>query len=710
MKKLVFLLLPCIALAQQLKQVDFISCNAILTPQLEARALTGKVIYTFHVKKDIDSIRIDAKNMTFSEVLVNNKNVLYKNNGKQIVLFQGYKKGKNTVTLVYKAQPKQTLYYTGKEESLQIWTQGQGKYSSHWFPSFDDMNEKVLFNITIKLDCTKEYARKFEVVSNGVLKEKKQEINLSTKENYSVFSFEMQHPMASYLLMLAIGNFKYKTEQSATGITLENYFQPKDSAKYDFTFKDSKTIFDFLEKEIGVPYPWQVYRQIPIKDFLYAGMENTSSTLFDQDFVVDESGWNDRNYCNVNAHELAHQWFGDMITAQSGTHHWLQEGFATYYALLAERALFGEDYFYYALYRNSLLLRKEAKTDTIPILSDKASSYSYYQKGAWALHDIRETIGADNFRKVIQNYLKKYQFKNVQTKDFLDEVLAVVPNFDAQKFQKEWLESYQFPSQRAQDLLLKSDFIKKLFEIQEKKNLNLLSKFHFFQDILQSDASYFLKKEIINQLKNVPFDQKESLVMLAMRSNSIEIRQTVAKTITSIQMSFKNEYETLLEDKSYDTQKEAFLNLWKSFPDSRATYLDKAKNWQGKNDKELRILFLVLFLDYYKKDKDFPMYQYYFKELKSYTGPDYESIVRENAIENILYITPYDRDVLKNLVMGTVHHKWQFVKFSKDTIRTLLKKAEYVSLFTKILPELQADEKEQLNKLLLELSTNTLKN
>ena len=135
--------------------------------------------------------------------------------------------------------------------------------------------------------------------------------------------------MSSYLVMLAIGNFLHKTEKSASGIPLENYYKPVDEDKYQYTYKHSTEIFNFLEKEIGVKYPWKVYRQVPVEDFLYAGMENTSSTIFAQDYVVDESGFNDRNYLNVNAHELAHQWFGDLVTAKSGKHHWLQEGFAT---------------------------------------------------------------------------------------------------------------------------------------------------------------------------------------------------------------------------------------------------------------------------------------------------------------------------------------------------------------------------------------------
>ena len=134
----------------------------------------------------------------------------------------------------------------------------------------------------------------------------------------------MQKPMSSYLLVLAIGKFDKKIEFSNSGIPLEMYYRPKDAVKFEPTYRYSKPIFDCLESEIGLKYPWEIYRQIPVRDFLYAGMENTSATLFSSHLIVDSIGFEDRNYTNVNAHELAHQWFGDLVTAESGTHHWLQ--------------------------------------------------------------------------------------------------------------------------------------------------------------------------------------------------------------------------------------------------------------------------------------------------------------------------------------------------------------------------------------------------
>ena len=689
MNKFLFLLLPFFSFAQQTTKIDFIECNASVVPHFETKTIDGTVVYKFQLLSEMDSIRIDAKNMYFSDVAINGTPVNYKNNKKEIILFEGYKKGANEVSFSYKAMPKQTLYFIGVGEGQQIWTQGQGKYTSNWLPSFDDVNEKVIFNMSVTYDS------EFQVVSNGVLENEKN----NQQDGTTSYQFKMEKPMASYLLMLVIGNFDYTKTYSRSRVPLEMYYQPKDVNKLDFTYKESKTIFDFLENKIGVKYPWKIYRQIPVEDFLYAGMENTTSTIFAQDFVVDESGFNDRNYLNVNAHELAHQWFGDMVTAKSGKHHWLQEGFATYYALLAERKIFGDDYFYYAMYKNSMLLSKEAKTDTIPILNEKASSYSFYQKGAWALFVIQESIGEKNFKKAVKNYLKKYQFKNVETADFLNEI-AAISDLDIVKFQKEWLEDYHFPTEQVIDLLKKNEGIRILFEIQTQKSKAFADKEDFFTTIMKSDGFYALKKEIIYQIQEVPFIEKETLLRLAMRTNNIEVRQSVAETMKVIPPSFLSEYESLLDDKSYDTKEITFTNLYKNFPENRSKYLELAKNWVGKNDKGLRILFLSYYLEFNSATATTSQYSQYYYELVDYTSPKFESSIRQNAFENALYLEPKNLKVLKNLVNATTHLKWQLVKYARDTIRTLLKKEGFRELFVTIFPEVSDAEKFQLQRLL----------
>ena len=324
-----------VSFAQQIDKVDFISCEALLFPDASNQSISGNVTYIFEIENEIDSIKIDAKNMEFFAVYLNDSNnnqLKYTHTNTHLILHDGLKKGLNAVKLKYSAKPKQTLYFTGKDESLQIWTQGQGRYTSHWLPSFDDVNEKIIFKISVYFD------NKFHVLSNGNLVNRVAPVKSDEKK--ILWEYEMQKPMSSYLVMLAIGNFAKQTSTTKSGTPLEFYLDKNDVAKFEPTYRYSKELFDYLEQEIGVKYPWGIYRQVPVRDFLYAGMENTTSTIFAQDFVVDSIGFNDRNYVNVNAHELAHQWFGDLITAQSGKHHWLQEGFATYYALLAEQHIF----------------------------------------------------------------------------------------------------------------------------------------------------------------------------------------------------------------------------------------------------------------------------------------------------------------------------------------------------------------------------------
>ncbi len=680
------LLITLFSFSQQTQKVDFTNVYANLSLNTKSKSVFGIVIFKFNVLSAIDSIRIDAKKMEFNSVLINGKEVKFRNSKKELILFEGFKLGQNSLQLNYFAAPKQTLYFTGSEETdnLQIWTQGQGRYTSNWFPSFDDMNEKLIFKVKITFDAG------YEIISNGKF------IYQTKINNLKTWQFKMQKPMSSYLLMLAIGKFKYKFQKSKSNILLQNYYQPSDENKFEYTFKHSKTIFDFLETEIGVKYPWGIYRQIPVNDFLYAGMENTSSTLFDQSFVVDESAFNDRNYINVNAHELAHQWFGDLITEKLGKQHWLHESFATYFALLAERKLFGDDYFYYKLYNDALQVKQATKKDTIPILNEKASSLSFYQKGSLGLHSIREAIGAKKFQMAIKNYLNKYQFKNVETVDFLNEIKNV-SNFDIEKFQKNWLEDYRYQAEEMNVLLSKNEFIRKLQEIQSKRNLSFVDKETYFEEILKSNCFYPLKTEIVYQIKNVPFETKQNLISLAMKTNNIEVRQAVAQTISKIPAYFKKDYECLLNDKSYDTKEIAFTNLFSNFPDEQSRYLEIAKNWKSKNDKGLRIMFLTYSQLNIAISKDLKVV--YYNELVDYSSSKYDSSIRQNAFEGLFQLNLKDEKMLKNLVNATLHHKWQFVKFAKDKIKNLNKNDDFKPIFETLKLQLSDIEKIQLTQL-----------
>ena len=683
--KYLLLIFSAIAFGQQTKAVDFLTANGNIMLDFDAKSINGNASYTFNIIQKIDSIKIDAFSMEFSEVKINGKKVGFKQNKRSLALYEGYKKGKNSLTFTYKATPKQALYFTGIGEERQIWTQGQGKYTSHWFPSFDDVNEKMIFGLTIS---TKD---DFAVLSNGILQQRIEIDGLYTSK------YQMSKPMSSYLLALVIGNFKKTIEKSDSGISIENYLSAEDLEKYPSTYANSKQLFDFLEKEIGVPYPWEIYRQAPIKDFLYGGMENTTLSTFAQDYVVDKRGLNDKTFDNVSAHELAHQWFGDYVTAASGEHHWLQEGFATYYALLAEKDLYGDDYFHWELYEMAERLKIASAKDTIPLMNASASSLTFYQKGAWALHILKREVGDVNFAKAVKNYLTKHAFSNVKTDDFLVEIRKVSP-YDTEKFKREWLQTSGFDSQKAISILKENAFMQEYFGVLSKTEIPFLEKKKEFLEILKSDLNPYIKEEVLLQLSSIPFEEKEEFLKVAMHSKNLKVRQAVAKSLDKIPTGFYEDYLTLLDDESYITQEIALNMLWSQFAEKRVDLLEKTKGRIGFNDRNLEVQWLTLALitpDFEEANKT-----KFYDRLVILSKSPFESPVRINAITNLLYLNKNDTNVLKLLVEPLLHHKWQFQKFARDKIRVFSKEEKFKTFFNSLLPDLPLAEAKELERVL----------
>ncbi len=643
--------------SQQTDVVDFLKIEATVGTDLMEKKVEGRFLTTFKVLVTTDSIFMDAKDIHINDVKT--KNFKITSDEKKLWFVGDFEKGMTyKADFWYEMKPKQTLYFFGNE----IWTQGQGKYTSHWLPSIDDVNDKIEFDLQILAPKDK------TVIANGKL------IDLQNVQEVNAWHFDMKQSMPSYLVAFAIGDFDRKELVSNSGIPLELYFKPKDSLKVEPTYRYSKQIFDFLETEIGVPYPWQNYKQVPVRDFLYAGMENTTATFFSEAFMVDSIGFADRNYVNVNAHELAHQWFGNLVTETANKDHWLQEGFATYYALLAEKEIFGDEYYYWQLYQTAEQLKAmsdEGKGESL--LNPKASSLTFYQKGAWALHILRERIGDEVFKTAIKNYLEKYKFKNVSTDDFLNEVKAV-SQADIETFEKDWLQQTAFKAEEAYKSLLKSSFITTYFEIsalratalQDKKN-QLKTALIFPNDFIGQEAVY--------QLANEPISEVLPLYKKAFESNNLYVRQAVALSLQAIPKEFQTEYESLLNDDSYVTIEAALYQLWMQFPEKRSEYLNKTQRIEGFQNKNIRQLWLALALitENYKTTEK----EKYLKELKKYTSTDYSFEIREKAFEYVNELQLWDLETIKNLVEACVHPTWRFAKTSKELLNSLIRNQKY---------------------------------
>lgn len=658
---ILFTLVRINGFSQQKEIVDFLKIHAMITLDPEDKSIKATAKYDFKILKNTDSIFLDAKDMKILDFDFKKGKIATTKD--KIWLVKDFKSGeKYSLSFSYYAKPDQTLYFFNDE----IWTQGQGKYTSHWLPSIDDTNDKIIFHLSV-------YAPEDKIViANGALKD------VVKKGKEKLWNFQMKDPMSSYLVALAIGDFQYKVLKSESGIPMLLYYKAEDALKFEPTYRYSKEIFDFLENEIGVAYPWENYKQVPLRDFLYAGMENTTATFFSEAFMVDNIGYNDRNYINVNAHELAHQWFGNLVTAKDGKDHWLQEGFATYYALLAEREIFGDDFFYWKMYESAEQLKSfsdEGKGESL--LNPKASSVTFYQKGAWALHILQEKLGELVFKTAVQNYLNKYEFKNVSTQNFLSEITAL-SNTDIANFEANWLEQSAFQSEEAYKSLMKSPFIESFFEISALRKTDLLQKKSILQKTLALKSD-FLGQEVISQLIDEPIKESLALYSQAFDSQNIYIRQAVALSLAKIPIELKTAYESLLLDDSYLTKEIALYNLWTQFPENRSKYLEETKNLIGFQDKNIKQLWLALayITPGYRVDEK-PEFS---NDLIEFTSDIYSFEIREKAFGYINELGLWNKSSISSLVDACVHPAWRFSKSSRLLLDGLLQDNHFKMLF-----------------------------
>ncbi len=648
MKKLaVFFILfsSVVGLGQNMRNIDFTKGEITVYIDPIKKSIEGTVLYKFDIQAT-DTIIIDKRDIKINYFRVNNDEWLvdfdlFENDKIKLILS---KSDTNEIEIRYAAKPKKTLYILNRKETWNIWTQGQGKYTSNWLPSFDDVNEKVEFDLSIIFD------EDYQVLSNGKLD------SITDSEGFRTWHYNMKKPMSSYLVALAIGKYDVLKQTSKSGVPIELYYYPEDSAKVEPTYRYTKQIFDFLEDEIGFAYPWQNYKQVPVHDFLYSGMENTSLTIFSDAFVIDSTGFNDKNYVNINAHELAHQWFGDFVTATSGEHHWLQEGFATYYALIAEREVFGQDYFDFSLYNTAQqLAQQDLAGKGTSLLNPKSSSLTFYQRGAWVLYALRHLVGDENYKTAVVNYLEKHQYANVKTSDFISEVEKLFGK-SIEDFVNNWIVSEKFPFNDAIALLKENSvFIQEYIMVDCETN--------------SSKCEDYLRYYVSDEAKIKVINQRPDLITADTFQESLKVRRAISQNLTKISGELKPLYETLLDDASYITIENALYHLWVNFPTERSKYLFRTKDIDGLADKNVRLLWLILHLNTpeYQSDKKDKI----LNELRSYTNPDNGFELRMNAFQYLELIKACDAACKANLEQVKGHHNWRMSKFAKDMLNRL---------------------------------------
>lgn len=297
------------------------------------------------------------------------------------------------------------------DKPQQIWTQGETEASSVWFPTIDSPNERCTQEISITVQD------RFNTLSNGLLTS-----SIKNENGTRTDTWRLDQPHAPYLFMMAIGEYAVIDDKWGD-MSLRYHVEPefKDDAKAIFgNTPEMMTLFSEL---LDYPFPWPNYDQIVVRDYVSGAMENTTSSIFMEALQVNRRELIDFNWDDIIAHELFHQWFGDLVTCESWSNLTLNEGFASYSEYLWNEHKYGRDLADYNLMVDQEQYIGEANYSPKNLIryyyedkEDMFDSHSY-NKGASVLHMLRNYLGEEAFFAGLNKYLKDNAYRSVEVAD-----------------------------------------------------------------------------------------------------------------------------------------------------------------------------------------------------------------------------------------------------------------------------------------------------
>lgn len=422
------------------RRVDILHVKLDVTPEFAKRTVAGTTTLRFKpIALPLAKLELDAIDLSIAEVKAEGARVAEHEvtNDKLIVSFASpiAPDAEVTLTVRHSAQPEHGLYFRTPEMGYkpgdtQVWSQGEAEEHRFWFPSYDYPNERF----TSEVIC--HVPKGMTVVSNGTLQSEKPGAN-----GLVTFHWLQDKPHVNYLIALAAGYF-HKLEDKTGKLPLALLVPPSHEKQAANAFADTRKIIEFYQKEIGIPFAWDKYWQVYCLDFIAGGMENTSCTFEAAGMLFNSDTEQLRTLHELDAHETAHQWFGDLVTCRDWAHLWLNEGFASYYTILYEEQKSGGDAMKLALWREAEDVFQS--NDTRPIVwrdyADPMQQFDSraYPKGAWVLHMLRSQLGPDLYRKCIKAYLERHRSGIVSTDD-LQDVVEEVSGLSFDQFFDQWL-------------------------------------------------------------------------------------------------------------------------------------------------------------------------------------------------------------------------------------------------------------------------------
>ncbi len=413
------------------------------------REVAGTTTIRFRPLADgIDSVVFDAADMTIAGVRGNGGTTLrYLNRSPELAVYLGTTatpRDTLEVSIDYACTPKKGLYFVQPDSChpyrhWQVWSQGEDMDNHYWFPCYDFPNSKATSEVIATV------REEYTVLSNGRLVGETHDVKAKTR----TFHWSETKPHASYLILLAAGTYSIVNDRYGK-LPVSYYMYPEDSARGMMVFGRTPDMLRFFETQIGYPFPWEKFSQILIDDFMWGGMENTTAVTMNTSLLVDERARWEFSPDPTVAHELAHQWWGDVVTCRDWSHLWLNEGFATYFEELYEEHAHGVDESERALYESARWVRGVDRAQgRKPIVSRESYTTNVYTRGAWVLRMLRDVLGERPFWNALRTYLRRHEFRSVETRE-LELAIQDATGADLDWFFRQWVYGTGYPQVEAE--------------------------------------------------------------------------------------------------------------------------------------------------------------------------------------------------------------------------------------------------------------------
>ncbi len=434
------------------------SYRAELAFDMAGESIAGTATITFQaLRAPLAMLSLDAADLVVSKVERDGKPQKFTTDGTtfklDVALDPPVGIGESaTVAIAYAGKPRTGLYFfpPAGRRGPQAWNYGEGGLHRGWLPIYDDTNDRFAVEWIVTVP------KPLSVVANGRLDGMRE-----NPDGTRTFHWVQEGPIPNYLVTVDVAELaKVPLRDAKAGdktVPLAAWTPPGTEAAANFVFGKTPDMVEFFSQKMGYPYPWVKYDQVVLREFSGA-METTTATGFSEtelrvagdppDLAPEfAAAWPVFTYEDVVAHELAHHWFGDMVTCRSLGSIWLNESFATFWHTLWNAKAHGEDDLTYQrwVYLNKYVdyVRTTGSVRPMEYLRYKEPSAMYqeettYVKGSLVLHMIRHFLGEADFDRMIAAYLQKHQFSNVDSAD-LKEAIERAAGRNLSWFFEDWV-------------------------------------------------------------------------------------------------------------------------------------------------------------------------------------------------------------------------------------------------------------------------------